>query len=141
VTTQREPIYAALFAKLSGIAGLVTKDRRLKHWNDVAPQLQPALFQAQRNETAVQQTGLPVKWTFKVDVYLYVRTDGGQSPGPLINPLIDAIETALAPNAVESVQTLGGLVKHCWIDGAIETDEGTLGDQAVAIIPITILVS
>ena len=141
MSTNREPIYSALFARLIAVPGLVTTSRRLKHWVDVGAQLQPALFQAQRNETAMQVSGLPVKWTFKLDVYLYVRTDGGQSPGPIINPFLDAIEAALAPNAVETVQTLGGLVKHCWIDGAIETDEGTLGDQAVAIIPITILVS
>jgi hypothetical protein len=32
-------------------------------------------------------------------------------------------------------------VKHCWISGAIETDEGVLGGQAVAIVPIEILVT
>lgn len=141
LTYNREAIYAALFAKLAAVPGLVTTSRRLKHWNDVPQSMQPALYQAQRNETAVQMSRQRVKWTFKLDVYLYVRTDGAQAPGPIINPLMDAIELALAPNAVEEVQTLGGLVAHCWIDGAIETDEGTLGDQAVAIIPITILVS
>ncbi|HXP74621.1 MAG TPA: hypothetical protein VN823_10790 [Stellaceae bacterium] len=57
-----------------------------------------------------------------------------------MNPLLDAIETALAPDLVTNVQSLGGLVAHCWIAGKVETDEGVLGGQAVAIVPIEILV-
>lgn len=136
----REPIYAALFSLLGGSAGYVTKSRRLLHWTDVPPEQQPALFLAQRNELAATERGKPTRWTLNVDVYVYARTDGSNPPGPIINPLLDAIDAALAPN-VDGVQTLGGLVHWCRIDGAIETDEGTLGDQAVAIIPISILVS
>lgn len=138
----REPIYAALFAKLSASAGYATTSRRLKHWNDVPSGEQPALFMAQRNEVAATKgRGLPTEWTLSVDVYVYVRTDGGQAPGPLLNQLLDAVEAALAPSQLENVQTLGGLVHWCRIEGAIETDEGTLGDQAVAIIPISMFVS
>jgi hypothetical protein len=36
---------------------------------------------------------------------------------------------------------LGGLVQHCWIAGRITTDEGVLGGQSVAIVPVEILVS
>lgn len=137
----REPIYSALFAKLAGSAGYVTTSRRLKHWNDVQPEQQPALYLAQKGEIALTVRGQPTKWTLTVDVYVYVRTTGEQSPGPLLNNLLDAIEAALAPNAIENAQTLGGLCEWCRIEGAIETDEGTLGDQAVAIIPIHLLVS
>jgi hypothetical protein len=62
----------------------------------------------------------------------------------VLNPLLDAIAAALAPTGADLVagaQTLGGLVKHCWISGAIETDEGALGGQAVAIVPVEILVT
>lgn len=134
----REAIYSALFAKLQASANYVTTSRRLLHWNDVQSSQQPALFVAQRNEVAVTDRGMPTRWTLNVDVYVYARTDGGLNPGPIINPLLDAIEAALAPNAVENAQTLGGLVSWCRIEGAIETDEGTLGDQLVAIIPITL---
>lgn len=137
----REPIYAALFALLASSAGYVTTSRRLLHWNDVPREQQPSLFMAQRNETAVTERGNPTQWTLSVDVYIYARTDGGLAPGPIINPLIDAIEAALVPNPMENAQTLGGLVHYCRIEGAIDTDEGTLGDQAVAIVPITIFVS
>lgn len=140
MSIQRESIYAALFAKLAGSASYTTASRRLRHWNDVPTEQQPALFMAQRNEVAKTVRGLPTEWTLTVDVYVYARTDGGLDPGPIINPLVDAIEAALAPT-IEQVQTLGGLVHWCRIEGAIETDEGTLGDQLVAIIPVSIYVS
>ena len=38
-------------------------------------------------------------------------------------------------------QILDGLVMDCRIDGKIETDEGTLGAQSVAIVPITVLIA
>lgn len=137
----REAIFTALFTKLSASGVYVTKSRRLKHWNDVPKDAQPALFMAQGNQTAQTVRGQPTRWTLNVDVYVYARTDGGADPGPIINQLLDAIEAALAPNAIENTQTLGGLCEWCRIEGAIETDEGTLGDQAVAIVPISILVS
>lgn len=137
----RESIYAALFALLAGTAQYRTTSRRLLHWNDVGAGAQPALFMAQRNEVPRTVRGQPTEWTLNVDVYIYCRTDGGLDPGPIINPLIDAIEGALAPNQIDNVQTLGGLVHWCRIEGAIETDEGTLGDQSVAIIPVSIFVT
>lgn len=139
----REAIYSALFDRLKAIPGLRTTSRRLRHWSDVDASQQPALFQAQGRETATPgdpARGVPTKWTLSADVYIYVRTDGDQVPGTVMNPLLDAIEAALRnDNAMQRVQTLGGLVERCWIEGDIETDEGTLGDQAVAIVPIRIL--
>lgn len=140
----REPIYAALFTKLAASAGYVTTGRRLKHWNDVTVANQPALFMAQKRETAQPAQpvpGLPTKWVLEVDVYVYAKAIGSASPGPIINPLLDAIVTALAPVSATGKQTLGGLCEHAWIEGAIETDEGTLGDQAVAIVPVRVLVA
>jgi hypothetical protein len=54
---------------------------------------------------------------------------------------LDALEAALAPSPVTGIQTLGlpGMVRHVTISGKVETDEGVLGDQAVAIVPIEIL--
>lgn len=138
----REPIYAALFAKLQAAASFKTASRRLRHWSDVPAGQQPALFMAQRAESVVAQQpvpGLPKKVTLEVDVYVYVRAAANAAPGPLINPLLDAIDAALRGDPITGKQTLGGLCEHAWIEGTIETDEGTLGEQAVAIVPIRIL--
>jgi hypothetical protein len=139
----RETIYAALFAKVSAISGLVTASRRLRHWSDVKSSEQPALFQIQKTEDPTQKRGLPTVWNLDADLYLYVHSgkDHSAIPSTQLNRFLDAIEAALAPtDPVTNAQTLGGLVSHCWISGRIETDEGVLGDQAVAIIPVAILV-
>jgi hypothetical protein len=138
----REPIYAALFTLVAGAASFVTISRRLRHWSDIGAAEQPALFMIQKSENAEERRPLPVKWRASVDLYLYVQApDELTSPATVLNPLLDAVEAALAPDPVGHVQTLGGLVSHCWIAGRIQTDEGVLGGQAVAIVPVEILVS
>jgi hypothetical protein len=138
----REPIYAALFALAAGAASFVTVSRRLRHWSDVGAAEQPALFMIQKSETAEERRPLPVKWRASVDLYIYAQApDELTPPATVLNPLLDAVETALMPDPVSHVQSLGGLVSHCWIAGRIQTDEGVLGGQAVAIVPVEILVS
>jgi hypothetical protein len=136
-----ESIYAALFATVSTAAPFVTASRRLRHWSDVGPAEQPSLFLVQKSETVQRRKGLPPKWTLSVDLFVYARAPDDVTPAAtVLNPLIDSIESALAPATPSATQTLGGLVEHAWISGKIETDEGVLGGQAVAIVPIEILV-
>ncbi len=133
----REPIYAALFAKLATAASFKVTSRRLAHWGDVALADQPALFMAQKGEAATTVPAQPTVWTLTVDVYLYVSSENRDvAPGQLLNPLLDAVVASIAPD-YSGKQTLGGLVQHCWVEGEVKTDEGTLGDLAVAVIPIT----
>ncbi|HWK45126.1 MAG TPA: hypothetical protein VNT30_10410 [Stellaceae bacterium] len=142
MTAGREAIAQALFARVTGTGGFATVGRKLRHWTDVQPAERPALFQVQKGETWQRQRGLPPKVTLHLDLYLYVGTaaDPSVPPAAELNPLLDAIQAALAPPPSDSVQTLGGLVDHAWISGRVETDEGVLGDLAVAIIPIDILI-
>ena len=139
----REPIYAALFGLLESAADFAVIGRRLRHWSDVAPAEQPALFMAQRSELAsVGTLGAPTMWTLSVDLYLYAHSsDPYLAPATVLNPLLDAVEAALAPSAVTGLQDLGlpAIVQHAYIRGKVETDEGVLGDQAVAIVPVEIL--
>lgn len=137
----REAIFAALFVKVSSVAGIKTSSRKLKHWSDVAPADKPALFQAQGEEMATAGYRVPTKWMLHASLYVYVHqaTIGTDVPSTALNNLLDAIEAALAPDAATGEQTLGGLVSHCRINGKVETDEGVLGDEAVAIIPIEIM--
>jgi len=137
----REVIYAALFSMLSSSGAYKTKSRKLQHWADVTASRQPALFQAQRTETASTVPGQPTVWNLQVDIYVYANTSNkSEAPSQIINPLLDAIGNALAPDPITGKCTLGGLVQHAWIEGAIQTDEGVLGDQAVAVVPIVIKV-
>jgi len=137
----RETVYAAVFALVSSVSGFNTASRKVRHWADVAPPEQPALFQVQKMESYEPTPRLPPKRRFSVDLYLYAHSDDPSiAPSSILNPLIDAVEAALAPDPVDGLQTLGGLVEHAWISTRIETDEGVLGDQAVVIVPVEILV-
>ena len=136
----REAIFAALFTRVSAAAGFVTSSRTLRHWNDVKPGEQAALFQMEGRQSAVSAYRTPTKWKLHAEIYLYVHqaTSGQADVVVALNTLVDAVMTALAPD-YESVQTLGGIVADCRVQGEIETSEGRLGPQAVAIIPLELI--
>jgi hypothetical protein len=146
----RETIYAACFAKITAGALVAAGgpfrivERGLKHWNDVPAVEQPALFQTQRVETAIRLgRGAALTWTFHLELYLYAYNgdQSGVASAIAMNPLVDWVESKLAPGPAEEAQTLGGLVSSCGIVGTIETDEGALGPQSMAIIPVEIVIA
>ena len=139
----RESIYAALWALGAGAARFASANRRLRHWTDLAAAEQPALFMSEKGaHAATKALGTPIVWTLYADFYIYVHSsDPYLAPATLLNPLLDAIEAVLAPSPATGVQNLGlpTMVQHASIFGKIETDEGVLGDQAIAIVPVEIL--
>lgn len=137
----REAIYAALFGAVGLAAGFNTKGRRYIPWSEIAPELQPALFQVQRKEAPHQITNLPASWKLDVDLIIYVNTAGDLTiaPSTLLNPILDAVTSLFDAGVPGNKQTLGGLVHIARISGTIETDEGVLGDQAFALVPIEII--
>jgi hypothetical protein len=140
----REAVYAALFSLLETAQGFATVSRRLRHWEEVQPEEKPAMFVRQTTETNSGSVGKPPLWNLKGEIYIYVTTeaqiDRDIVPSQLLNPLLDSVTDLFAPEGMEYKQTLGGLVERCYISGPIETSEGSLGDQEVAIIPFTIVV-
>lgn len=151
----REPIYQAVFAFFAALTlptvpvptpAFKLATRQLKHWDDVAGEDTPALLMQQRRESANRRKGLPTIWTCDITLFLYVttnaNTDPTQIPAQILNPLLDAIEAALVvDDPINNACTLGGLVSHCAIQGAIESFDGDLGDEAVVTVPIQFLVS
>lgn len=151
LNSSRETIYSGAFAYFSGLTSggsplFNTATRKLKTWEQVPPEDQPALLFRQRNELAEARKNLPTKWIFNADLYLYVHT-GAQSdpdvtPSQLLNPLIDAIEASLTiDDFIDQRCTIGGLVTYIAIDGALDYHLGAFGDEAVAIVPIRIVVN
>ncbi len=150
----REAVYAALFARFAGLvdAGgtktFIVAERKLRDWETVQAEECPYLGQTQGGQSTIQRRGLPTQWKLGARLYIYVKTNASmlpsETPASTLNPILDAVDGALAPDATDSkgdaVCTLGGLVSHCWIEGEIETSEGLLGDTEVAIVPIEILV-
>lgn len=139
----REAIYSALWVLGSGAGSFASSNRRLRHWADVAPAEQPALFMSEKGGNAVVKAlGAPILWTLYADFYIYVHSDDPYAaPATILNPLLDALEQALAPSPATAIQNLGlpDMVQHAYIAGKVETDEGVLGDQAIAIVPVEIL--
>lgn len=136
----REEAYAALFALLQALPGVVTASRRVEHWADVPGQKQPAVYLAQSSERITRKPGYPAARTLNAFVYVYVKgASKAAPPSTKLNALVQAIETALEPVPGQETQTLGGRVYQCCIEGEIKEDEGALGDQAVAVIPVQMI--
>lgn len=150
-----EALHEALYQRMATIPELVTVSRVLRMWGDVKAAEQPALFVTSGNITPEQQRGLPPKWIVTATLYLYCRNDADPAvpPSTQLNKLISAIQDRMERQPQEGVAlpyadiqnqfctTFGGLCSHAWIAGTIETDEGTLGKQAVAIIPIEMVIT
>lgn len=143
----REAIYGGFWTALQAAVaghGFKTVSRRLKHWVDTPAAEQPALFQTAAGETARQDTGKPAQWELRLKIYLYATWDDGTEVFPL-NPLLDAVTNFCnARNPVTGRHPLVGQlpkVETVAVEGVVETDEGVLGDQQIAIIPIVITVT
>jgi hypothetical protein len=150
MAARRSEIYAALAARISAIPAVRTCAQRLKSFDDVQPSEQPAVFVVASDESAQYQgRGLPPIWTLRFKLYVYARIDNADplaTGHDALHDLITAIEEALRATAAENAAnstawdtTLGGLCSHTRISGTVVKDEGALGEQAVAVIPIEVL--
>lgn len=151
MSTPRDTILNALFQLLKTklASNVTTIGRRHMMPPTLTSAMQPALFVVQGGEKREPHPrGTGGKITLRVLLVAYCYDSASHSDGTtLLNTLIGQIEDALAPDLdspdydpVRPVQTLGGLVYNCWIDGESDIDPGVFGQQAVAIIPISILV-
>lgn len=136
-----ETIDAALFALLQSSFTFVTSSRRLKFYGDTPMEDQPALFLATGDmEPRMNPLGQPYRWRLMRKIWLYAYTqDDTTTPSSIMNPVVNAILNVLKPTTPGDRVTLGGLVYNVQIAGRIMTDEGLLGPQAVAVIPVELL--
>jgi hypothetical protein len=143
----REAIYNALLARIGAAGEFVTISRKPIPPNQLTPEMQPALFLEEIRETAnPRPRGLPTKWTLDVNLGIYYyfesqpETPGEHncSPSTDLNQLLTAVDQALAADG-RGVQTLGGMVDHCWIEGEVIKSPAYLQAQGAAIVPVKIL--
>lgn len=136
----REQIYSALFAVLAGLPGVTTSSRRLKNIQDLPPEAFPAVYQLQDKQSPKYQGSVPTRTVLRASWLLYANSsDMTVAPSTALNNLVDAACAALAPTPIQQKNTLGGLVEYAAISGDIEIFEGVLGDRAIAIVPIEII--
>jgi hypothetical protein len=123
--------------------GIITFSRFLQNWSDVAPAEQPAMFLTMGTQNNNKQRGLKNKWMLNFNLFIYVNTTNLNNiiPATMMNPILDQVDKMFTPDDIaDYVLTLGGLVSHAAIQGDVQTDEGLLGAQAFAVVPIEILV-
>jgi hypothetical protein len=136
----REDVMQALFGLVTAGGAFATAGRRLLMANQVAEQ--PAVFVRNAGEHWERShTRMPPKVTMEIEIWLYSRggADPSMPPAVALNVLIDTVGRALSAFPGDA-QTLGGLVTHAWIEGAVELWPGDLDGQAIAIVPVKILV-
>jgi hypothetical protein len=139
----REQIQAALFALTDSLQDtpFVTRKRIINVEAAVADVQQPALYQVWIGEDVTQQTGTPP--VFKAQIWWVLYANRGDYQDALASevmaPLIDACDQALTPAPGLDAVTLGGIVSYARREGRVEVSEAPLGQQVVAVYPISIL--
>ena len=127
------------------IQGFRTTGRRPQRVEDTPDQ--PAMFLVDgNNHYAPRPQQASPKVTLRPEIWIYSRAgdDPDVVPASSLNPMLDAIDTALTPaNASTGVwQNLGlaGVI-YARIEGEIEYAPGYMVGQAVAIVPLVIEVA
>ena len=140
-----ESIYQALFNLTSGLAwpggALAFATRRVKTFEELPAQ--PALCQAETDETVTQVTGRPPITTLGASWLIFHQAgkDDAAIPAQTTNAILTAVK-ALFVDLTDPAfaQTLGGAVHKCWIEGRIQKFQGDLDGQTLIVVPIKILV-
>ena len=141
-----EDIYQALFDLTASLAwapsgALAFRARRVKTFEDLPAQ--PALCQAETDETVSQTTGLIAVTTLGASWLIYHQAgrDDDAVPASTTNAILDAVKALFVdPTDPEQRQTLGGLVHKCWIEGRIQKFQGDLDGQSLIVVPLKILI-
>lgn len=148
----RKAIAAALLAQLTGGGQFVQSGRRDRSPEQGASPGKPGLFLIKPREHYSYDNdktrGVPPvrDFYFIAVVYTDVGTDATAVPADIIDDLLDAIDTALAPSFADQVsnggrQTLGGLVYDCRIEGEPELAPGDAQGKGQTAIPIHVIVN
>ncbi len=116
----REAIYSALFNLAKAATGITTSGRFVVPIGSVPQANLPALFQHQVSDDPANTKGEPAILKLKAELVIYVASPSDwldtsvSAPAIQLNNFLDALDKALQPDPTTQVQTLGGLVSHCW---------------------------
>lgn len=152
-----EPIYAALFELTAairwgtdeqpGLYSFKTRSRRLRLFNEVPTEEQPAIFQTEHDEDEAPKTGTPGRVTLSASWFIYFNLGPDKRLVPAIdaNKIMAGVRRVLRPlpqdeGFCDRRLTLGGKVRYARIEGKVFKDPGDLDDQGLLIVPIKLLV-
>lgn len=127
--------------------------RRLVSLADVGVELRPHLCLWEYKEEHRRPLGPSSPPEIFIDymafVYVSTKTTSaveGPSPMSLLNPVVDAVTLSLAPPLQTMAQTLGTdsngmpICQDCYTEGTIDKRGGDLDGDAIAIIPLRVLI-
>jgi len=121
--------------------------RRVKLFNEVPSNMQPACYQAEHGNDEGQKTGMPTMVTININwiIYQCAGKDKKAVPAKLNSAILKGVRKALQPTPqdpgfYEKKNTLGGLVHHCFIQGRVFKDPGDIDGQGMMVVPIKVLV-
>lgn len=144
----RDTIQNALYERIR--AGLVPDYAKsvLRSLKDFPPGSgqQPAVVVAAGDEDATGSPTQPPMWNMRAHIFVAVWNIHGKGETTLLN-VLDRIEVLMKRTNAEGTTdegndtTLGGLVHRAGIVGTIELYAGSTGEQALAIVPISMLVT
>lgn len=145
--TTRSDIWKALANTLrtNAAATFPTISRRFKYPDQVSGVQMPALYIVQDHESHDRREAIPDKRVFSGRLIIYTRVEQASDseddvPADEMNAALDAVEAALEPAPWPNVQTLGGKVAHCWIEGETLMETGDTDGLGLAVVPVKILV-
>jgi hypothetical protein len=150
---QRDPIYAAIVTQLSALIAapynlVQVVSRGFLVWDQAS--LQPAIYIVPVTEAGEYKRGLPTKWKLTIDLYVYVKWVDSVNQGvTALAQIMDAIDYILSPTGPNGVKmdngyvnTLGGLVVYCALQGAADISGGFLNQsQTIARMPVEVSVA
>lgn len=136
----REAVFSALLTALTnGVPGLTTYSRRMQLPGNMSPGILPALLLREEFEV-IENKGNLVNRVWDATIFLVFRNTSQTVPGAtIINPLLELVEAALAPDdRAHNTFTLGGLVHYARIEGRIVIESGDVDATGLggAIIPL-----
>ena len=143
-----EVIYQALFDLTASLTVPITGDpfpsrvRRVMAFSDLPEQ--PAICQAEHDETVTEVTKMLPKTTLGAAWLIYHRAGADTSPdvtpATTSNAILQQIRALFPQGDNDLPQTLGGLVQKAVISGRIIKEHGDLDGQALLIVPLRITV-
>jgi hypothetical protein len=143
MSTTREQAMEALQTLLTGAYSWGAVTRRNQSPEQIASPSNPGLVLVKHSEQYERQSpSQPPRRTMVViaAVYIDVGTNVNAIPDAVLNPIQDAIDTALAPDDPSSNRcTLGGRVFSVMIKGTIINAPGDKIGKGIALIPIEII--
>jgi hypothetical protein len=144
-----EPIFAALFDRLKDkLAGQIqTFERRDLDYSQIEALGQPALILVEDDFVpSYRGQGIPATWTLGATILLYARASDSKTPGTILLNLRDKLEAAFERQPTEQkyvpdevYTSLGGLVNRAWISGPVQFYPGATSEQAIAVVPVSML--